>query len=177
MPRNGPDTDDDFDALVADDGETVAVAVADTIARVTRDGDAGALLRAARRRGHRRQRELAAAAGVSLRTIERGEAGGVIQVPRLAGLLAAVRCQLVAVDALSRPLLSGPADAVFDRGGRHYPAHLDVRTTGPWRDWWGDLPFSTYARPEYAPRLRPIRTFDRSRAERDWKRAHPPPPP
>jgi hypothetical protein len=52
-----------------------------------------------------------------------------------------------------------------------------VRTTGPWRDWWGDLPFSTYARPEYAPRLRPIRTFDRSRAERDWKRTHPDAPP
>jgi len=88
-------------------------------------------------------------------------------------LLTVTGATLVAHDGSGQPLLldhGGLADWKRDRGGRRYPAHLDVRTTGQWGDWWGDIPFSTYANPRDAPRQRPERTFDRARWARNWRR-------
>jgi transcriptional regulator with XRE-family HTH domain len=147
--------------------------VPEKIAFVAPDGTAGALLRAARRRADLSQRQLAETVGVSRRTVERAESGEaqVVSVGLLTQLLAVAGCRLIAVDDFSRPLLVAPADQLRDRAGRSYPAHLDVRVPRRWLDWWGDLPFSTYADKSMAPRQRPRYTFDRSRPERDARRA------
>ena len=64
-----------------------------------------------------------------------------------------------------------PTDYPLDRGGRQYPAHLDLRQVDRFGTWWGDWPLlSCYARPDLDPR-RPDQTFDLSRARRDGRRA------
>ena len=133
----------------------------------------GALLRAARRRADLSQRQLAVAAGVSRRTVERAEAGSgpALTVRTLAQLLAAAAdCRLAAISAEGRPLTEVEAEHLQDRGGRHYPPHLDLRRPGRMGEWWGDWPFSTWIRPDLAPRQRPDYTFDLARWQRDQRR-------
>ena len=133
-----------------------------------------ALLRAARRHADLSQRQLAANAMVSRRTVERIEAGRAGAVPlvtfsRLLG--AAAGCRLTVVTGDGQPLTEGQSERLLDRGGRHYPAHLDLRRPGAMGDWWGDWPYSTWLVPALAPRKRPEHTFDVARWRRDERRA------
>jgi len=149
----------------------------DRIAGTADDRDAaarvGALLRAARRRADLSQRQLAVAAAVSRRTVERAEAGSgpALTVRTLARLLAAAAgCRIAVVSSEGRPLTEVEGEHLQDRGGRHYPAHLDLRRPGRMGEWWGDWPFSTWTRPDLAPRQRPDYTFDLARWQRDQRR-------
>lgn len=88
------------------------------------------LIRCVRRVADLSQRELAASLGVDQSRVARWESGeatpdvGVLaQVLRLGGY------QLRAVDAGGEPARPLRSDAVRDRAGRRYPAHLDVRDT------------------------------------------------
>jgi transcriptional regulator with XRE-family HTH domain len=86
------------------------------------------------------QRELAATTGVARATIERIEAGG--HSPSLATLeriLAATQFSLAVVDADRAPLpLDDEHDAIHDRAGRRFPAHLAwaVVTEHDYEHWW-----------------------------------------
>jgi len=71
-------------------------------------------------------------------------------------------------------LLPAIARPELDRGGRSYPAHLDLRPTGAFGGWWGDwLYLSCLAEKAWhrSPRRRPVRTFDLDRGRRDERRA------
>ena len=103
------------------------------------------MLRSARRAARLSQREVAARAGVPPSTIGRIESGesrdpaiGVVR-----RLLEATEHGLVAVDRVGRPLGRHPDEEEMDRGGRYYPAHLDLEEVNdPWDPfgrvyWWG----------------------------------------
>ena len=77
---------------------------------------------------------------------------------RAAGL-AGLRLALVDDTGAEVPGMDG--DAVRDRSGRHFPAHLDTRHGDVW--WWHGSERHSRDRPRY--------TFDRDRAERDDRRA------
>ena len=148
-------------------------------------GQVGEWVRLARRRADMSQRELARAASLSLRTVQRIESGAmdprvstVTRILEVAGhwlaphppLRGTVPTGPVADPAAERPEESrGPRD----RAGRRYPAHLDVRVVDEFGSWWGDWPMlSTRGRSiwDLAPRRRPAHTFDRSRWVRDVRR-------
>jgi transcriptional regulator with XRE-family HTH domain len=117
----------------------------------------GAWLREVRRRAKLSQRELAAVAGIALRTLDRLESGEITN-PRLRTLDALARaggCFVAIVDGDGNVIVANPQDAVAsDRAGRRFPAHLRVRRT--WgRDWWG-WPNHTYGDPDVVPTY----TFD-----------------
>jgi ribosomal protein S18 acetylase RimI-like enzyme/DNA-binding XRE family transcriptional regulator len=140
------------------------------------------VLRALRRRADLSQRELAALAGVRQATVARIEAGRATDpkfrtVERLvlaAGGwigLGAVRPGAAALEAASGPAVRIPHEEMRDEGGRHYPAHLDVREVRTPKDWagawwahWYDLP------PERWPLRVPAATYDLSRERRDRRR-------
>jgi hypothetical protein len=76
-------------------------------------------------------------------------------VVRAAGL------HLVIIDDEGTVLLPDADIEARDRGGRRYPAHLDVRLAAD--GWWGSMWPMFYGRePEY--------TFDRNRYRRDQLR-------
>lgn len=54
---------------------------------------------------------------------------------------------LVVVDGAGRVVEPMGSDGVVDGGGRHYPAHVDVRPVGPDRNDWGRR-----SRDQWAPR-------------------------
>jgi len=99
------------------------------------------VLRAVRRVRDLNQRELAATTGVARATIERIEAGRC--APSLATLeriLEATRFRLLVVDADGKPLEPDDAhDAIIDRAGRRFPAHLswDPVTKQDYEACWG----------------------------------------
>jgi transcriptional regulator with XRE-family HTH domain len=119
-------------------------------------------LRAARRHADLSQRELAAAAGVPPRTVDRIEAG--VALPKLETLdrlFAAAGCELVVRETASgRILKPDAAEELRDYGDRHFPAHLVPRKVEKLDDWWGDLGWTGRKRPEW--------TFDRNRLGRAY---------
>jgi hypothetical protein len=75
----------------------------------------------------------------------------------------AVGLHLVIVDDEGTVLMPDVEFGPRDRGGRRYPAHLDVRAAAD--GWWGSpWPMFMGRWPEY--------TFDRNRHERDRLRRH-----
>jgi len=127
--------------------------------------DVPALLRAARRAADLSQRQLAERAGVPASSIGGIESGRrQVTLGGAERLLGACGWRLVVVDTEGRPV-TPPVDDRRDRGGRQYPAHLDVRETGPHGDWWGDRWPGVYGVPP-----RPVHTFHLHRGSRDWLR-------
>jgi transcriptional regulator with XRE-family HTH domain len=121
----------------------------------------GSVVRRIRRIADLSQRDLARALGISVGAVAQAETGErdlPASVLARAAELAGLRLALVAGDGAEVPGMT--ADAVRDRVGRHFPAHLDVRYGD--QDWWhGD---------ERYDRVRPWYTFDRSRSVRDtWR--------
>ena len=127
-------------------------------------GDEGllsTLLRRIRRTADLSQRELADALGVARSTVARAELGqrdlpvGVlVRAADLAGL------RLGLLDATGNEVRGMDQNAVRDRAGRHFPAHLDTRY-GDDQWWHADW---------YRSRPRPWYTFDRRRDWRDSQR-------
>jgi transcriptional regulator with XRE-family HTH domain len=98
----------------------------------------GAHLRMLRRRADLSQRELAARSGVPLSTIARIEADQT-RDPRLSTLTrlveaAGYRLAIIDADTGLGPLLDGRA--LRDRGGRRFPAHLDLARVRDYLGWW-----------------------------------------
>lgn len=118
----------------------------------------GSLLRRIRRTADLSQRELAGALGIAASMIAQVETGardlpaGVLaRAAALAGL------RLGLLDASGREVAGMTPDAVRDRCGRLFPAHLDVRHGD--EGWWHGE--ERYSRPP------PWYTFDRGRPLRD----------
>jgi transcriptional regulator with XRE-family HTH domain len=119
-----------------------------------------AMLRAARHSADLSQRELARRAGVAPSVVGDIESGRVSS-PAFAvmvELLQAAGLRLQVLDRFALPLYARPFDEVLDRGGRHWPAHLDVRRVRSDGDWW----FS-----RTRPGERPLPQFTA-----DWRRLH-----
>ncbi|HEU4424385.1 MAG TPA: helix-turn-helix transcriptional regulator [Pilimelia sp.] len=139
--------------------------------------DLAAALRALRRRADLSQRELAVRAGVPQATIARIESGRAVspafrtveRLVRAAGGVLALR-----VDGDDLP--PNPHEALRDRGGRHYPAHLDVREVTSPEQWWGAWWTLTMARSHWPLDTVPDFTYDQNRFERDQRRARDRPP-
>ena len=121
------------------------------------------MLRRIRRTADLSQRELATVLDVSVGAIAEAETGRrdlpasvLARAAELAGL------RLALLDADGRVVTGMTDDAVRDRAGRRFPAHLDVRYGD--QDWWhGDQRYD---------REQPWYTFDRSRHLRDrWRGA------
>jgi HTH-type transcriptional regulator/antitoxin HipB len=116
--------------------------------------DLSGTLRRIRRRADMSQRELAEAAGISASAVAHAEAGtrdlpvtALARAATAAGLRVALLEQDGAEVAGMRP------DAVRDRGGRRFPAHLDPVLSEERRWRWDERP--RLSRPTY--------TFDRRR--------------
>jgi transcriptional regulator with XRE-family HTH domain len=120
--------------------------------------DLTAALRRIRRRADLSQRELGTALGVAASTITHAEARRrdlSVSLLTRAAALAGLRLALLDVDGSEVAPMS--EDAVRDRGGRRFPAHLDTRYGD--EDWWHG--------PHRFSRRPPTYTFDRKRALRD----------
>ena len=126
-------------------------------ARVAAGELTGSLLRRIRRTGDLSQRELADGLGIDRAVVARAETGQralavglLVRAAELAGL------RLALLDATGSEVPGMSPDAVRDRSGRLFPAHLDVRYGD--EGWWhGEERYS---------RRRPWYTFDR---RRDWR--------
>jgi transcriptional regulator with XRE-family HTH domain len=117
-----------------------------------------AMLRAARHFADLSQRELAKRAGVAHSVVGDIESGRVSS-PAFAvmvELLEAAGLRLQVLDQLAFPLYARPFDEVVDKGGRHWPGHLDVVEIRSEDDWW-------YSR--VRPGERPLPEFTA-----DWRR-------
>jgi transcriptional regulator with XRE-family HTH domain len=103
--------------------------------------EADRVLRAIRRARWLNQRELASVTGVSRATIERIESGRhTASLAVLERILAATRFRMAVVDADGAPLvLDDKHDALNDRAGRRFPAHLPwfPVTEQDYEHWWG----------------------------------------
>jgi glycine hydroxymethyltransferase len=136
-------------------------------------GLAGDLVRQARRSADLSQRELARRAGVPQSTVGRIESGEA-RCPRwitMVGLMHAAGCRLTLVTG--HEVAGTGRLGERDRGGRRYPAHLDVRPVTTFGTWWGDWQLlSTLAEKAWylSPRQRPAHTFDLARWRRDERR-------
>lgn len=141
-----------------------------TAPRALADGmDLGATLRALRRRADLSQRELAARAGVPKSTVSRIEAGtapnpsfrAVERLARAAGAALTVgRAEPEAV----------PHEALRDRAGRHYPAHLDIIEVTRPEQWWGAWWTLTMIESRWPLETVPPYTYDGNRERRDRRR-------
>jgi transcriptional regulator with XRE-family HTH domain len=130
------------------------------------DLDLPGLLRRARRDADLSQRELAACAGVGRNVVGEIEAG-TRRDPRvrtLERLLHAAGYRLAVLGPDDQELVADEPE-LRDRGGRRYPAHLDVRPVNDLRDWWAWREFESWADPPV-----PAYTFDVRRDQRDWRR-------
>ena len=115
-------------------------------------------LRRVRRLADLSQRELARAVEISKSAIAAAEAGHAGFDARLLARAAGLAgLRLALLDGEGREVAGMSSEAVRDRGGRFYPAHLDTRY-GDDR-WWYAV--HRYDRPQ------PWYTFDRDRAARD----------
>lgn len=134
--------------------------------------DVGLVLRAARRLADLSQAQLAAAVGLSQPCVATYETGSRhVAAEDLDTLLRACGCRLVALDA-DGEVVCATDDGRRDRGGRRYPAHLDVRRTGERGDWWGDYYPGVWGVPP-----RPVWTFHVDRRYRNSRRREDDPPP
>ncbi len=124
--------------------------------------DVAGLLRRVRRLADMSQRELAAAAGVSRDRLGRAETGrGDLGVGELSRIVSLARLRLVLLDAQGAEVTPMSPATVRDRGGRHFPAHLDTRHGD--EGWWYGPHRYTRGQPDF--------TFDRDRRTRDsWRR-------
>lgn len=118
----------------------------------------GPLLRRVRRTADLSQRELAGALGVSASTVAQAETGARdLPATVLARAAALAGLRLGLLDASGNQVPDMTPDAVRDRRGRLFPAHLDVRHGD--EDWWHGV--------ERYSRVPPWYTFDRGRTLRD----------
>jgi HTH-type transcriptional regulator/antitoxin HipB len=128
------------------------------------DPDLSGMLRRIRRTADLSQRELAARIGISksaVATAESGRSGVDVRALARAAGLAGLRFALL--DAEGREVAGMDPDAVRDRGGRLFPAHLDTRYGD--EEWW-------YTHQSHGhDREPPWYTFDRTRWVRDRIRA------
>lgn len=113
------------------------------------------LLRAVRKARRLSQRELASLAGVRPSTVDRIESGQ-STAPSLAvieKILHACGYRLAITGHEGRPFeLDEPHGRLLDRGGRNYPAHLDlIRMDGMRTPWWGWLRIAFYERDPHVP--------------------------
>ena len=122
------------------------------------------MLRRIRRTADLSQRELAARIGISKSAVAAAESGrSGIDVRALARAAEVAGLRLALVDADGREVAGMDGDAVRDRAGRFYPAHLDTRYGD--EEWW-------YTHQGHGhDREQPWYTFDRTRWIRDWHRA------
>jgi transcriptional regulator with XRE-family HTH domain len=145
--------------------------------------DADALLRAARRSRRVSQRELADLAGVPSSTVSRIEAGTTVpRVDTMAALAEALGFELVICDLSGRVLTADPKrDALVDRAGRRFPAHLHMGPTPGYIEggWWGwhhiafwpsqdRVPENTYWRRRKLPEFNGHDRFDTQECGRMW---------
>jgi transcriptional regulator with XRE-family HTH domain len=106
----------------------------------------GAHLRMMRRRADLSQRELAARSGVPLSTIARLEACGTTD-PRLSTLT-----RLVEAAGFRLVILDGDAEIgplpdrreLRDKGGRRFPAHVDLERVRDYLDWWRSIHYKKH---------------------------------
>lgn len=123
--------------------------------------DLPGVLRRIRRIADLSQRELALAAGVSAATIGQAESGARDMPVRLvAGIAELAGIRLALVDDSGSEVMPMSDEAVRDRSGRRFPAHLDTRYSE--EHWWHG--------PHRYSRNRPWYTFDRDRRMRDMYR-------
>ena len=116
------------------------------------------VLRRIRRRADLSQRQLAAAAGLSVSAVAHAEAGTRDLPARALGRAAELAgLRLALLDAQGNEVEPMSADAARDMGNRHFPAHLDTRHGD--EGWWYDA--------HRYDRDRPWFTFDRDRRLRD----------
>ncbi len=110
------------------------------------------------------QRELAERCGLPRQAIATMEVRpDLARVERFDRVVRVAGMHLVIVDADGNLLEPEVELPMRDRGGRHFPAHLDVRSTS--EGWWGHMWPMFYGRePEY--------TFDRGRHSRDSHRSY-----
>jgi transcriptional regulator with XRE-family HTH domain len=107
------------------------------------------------------QRELAAHVGLSASAIGHAETGvRDLPVRVIAAMAALAGLRLALVDGSGEEVGPMSAEAVRDKAGRRFPAHLDTRYSE--EDWW-------HGRHRYA-REQPWYTFDRDRRIRDGYR-------
>jgi transcriptional regulator with XRE-family HTH domain len=123
-----------------------------------------AFVRTLRRIADLSQREIADRCGLPRQAIATMETRpDLARVERFDRLVGVAGLRLVIVDREGRVVEPDDDLRVRDRGGRHYPAHLDVRPAS--EGWWGSSWPMFYGRePEY--------TFDRNRRARDRLRGH-----
>ncbi|WP_037366112.1 helix-turn-helix domain-containing protein [Nakamurella lactea] len=88
------------------------------------------LVRRARRLADVSQRELAERAGVGKSSVARAERGREpISLTTFVRLISATGLTLALSDQHGDPVAPMRSDAITDRGGRYYPAHLDPEST------------------------------------------------
>ena len=113
-----------------------------------------AMLRAARHFADLSQRELAARVGISkscLGDIESGDVSASFAL--VVRLMEATGLRVQVLGPFAMPLQAGWLDHVLDKGGRHWPGHLDVRQVVDDSDWW-------FSRTRPGQRQRPDYTAD-----------------
>jgi HTH-type transcriptional regulator/antitoxin HipB len=124
--------------------------------------DVPGLVRRVRRNAGLSQRGLAAVLGCGKSTVAKWETGrSTPRIRRLEQLLAISSMALVVNDHRGEPARAFGRDAALDRGGRQYPAHVDIRR---WRHgvyWWGDQDYGVHCLPpefvwDSPPRWPPI---------------------
>jgi transcriptional regulator with XRE-family HTH domain len=115
-------------------------------------------LRRIRRIADMSQRQLAEAAGLRASTVGHAEAGTRdLAVNALVAAAQVAELRLALLDTRGNEVPGMDGDAVRDRAGRRFPAHLDTRYGD--EDWW-------HGRHRY-DRTQPWYTFDRDREIRD----------
>jgi hypothetical protein len=117
------------------------------------------------------QRGFAALLGCSKSAVAKWETGrSQPRLSRLQQILAVSRMRLVAQDHRGEPARVFGERAALDRGGRHYPAHIDIRQWQPGVYWWGDHDYGVHCLPpefvwDDAPPLAPERTVELDRRD------------
>ena len=123
--------------------------------------DLPGLLRRVRRLADLSQRELARAIETSKSAVAAAETGhSGLDVRLLARAAALAGLRLALLDAADAEVIGMSGEAVRDRSGRRFPAHLDTRYGD--EGWWHG--------PERYSRVQPWYTFDRLRYTRDYWR-------
>ena len=110
--------------------------------------DVPGLVRRVRRNAGLSQRGLARLLGCGKSTVGKWETGKSLpRLPRLEQLLALSGITLAALTHRGEPAQPFGAGAALDRGGRQYPAHVDIKQWRPGVYWWGDHDFGVSCLP------------------------------
>ncbi|MDX6223701.1 MAG: hypothetical protein QOE64_77, partial [Frankiales bacterium] len=110
--------------------------------------DVPGLVRRVRRNAGMSQRAFARLLGCGKSTVGKWETGRSIpRVPRLEQILAVSGMSLVAVDDRKEQVRPFGKGAARDKGGRHYPAHVDIRQWRPGVYWWAEHEYGVYCLP------------------------------